>query len=147
MRPAFSQSSIRSTTFSWKHNFCAVNGKNGLHKMAKFAHNCKAWCKQWSTKAWLSVCFHGSFSCKYLLPSRAKSITANKPSRKRNCSMQFSICVLLSVMRWRRAASTGVSADSWNAGTRPPHNLCINTMARFTKLPNTATSSLLMRSW
>ena len=87
--PAFSHSSILSTTFIICNIFCAVKGRKGFIKIARLAVNCKQMCRQlsiWccaSVIGWpsLFVCLatiQGSLSCRYLLPLRAISITSHR---------------------------------------------------------------------
>ena len=70
--------------FSILHIRSALNGIKGSQSTARLAHICKA---VFSTVAVYSglvfICFHGSVSVRYLLPTRARFISSANASRKR----------------------------------------------------------------
>ena len=89
--------------------------------------------------------FHGSQSVMYLLPMRARFIASFCASRNLNTSSSdstFCFTSLNSLMVCR-----SVSVSSPHSGTTPSKYFFVSCSARFTKLPYTATSSLLLRSW
>ena len=89
--------------------------------------------------------FQGSVSCRYLLPALAMSMAILSASRKWKVAIASSSAFFRRSISSQRSRST--SAASVVAGTTPPKYLCVRTMARFTKLPRMATSSLLLRAW
>ena len=123
--------------------------------MERLAVNCKAMCSELSISFWLPVTsnwslvtfFHGSFSCKYLFPFLARSITSYSASLNLYCSKRFSIFVFVAAISSSNFLSVSSKISSCSFGTFPLQSLCINTKVRFTKFPKMATSSPFVLSW
>ena len=89
--------------------------------------------------------FHGSCSCRYLLPNRATFMASFKASRNLKASNDFAILRPHCVIAAKASRSESVSTPG--SCTTPSKYLCVSTITRFTKLPSPATNSLLLRVW
>ena len=127
-------------------SFPALNGVKGSKAIARSAQICRQVYRMEAVRS-MSVfaTFQGSMSEMYLLPMRAMFIASFRASRKWKVSTYFSRASLQGTMDASVSASMGSGLRF--SGTTPPKYLCVRTTARFTKLPNTATSSLLLRCW
>ena len=89
--------------------------------------------------------FHGSHSVIYLLPMRASTIASFCASRNLYVSSRLSTFSFTSLNASTACLSTSFSSPQ--AGTIPSKYFFVSCKALLTKLPYTATSSLLLRSW
>ena len=124
----------------------AAKGVKGSNATARSAHTCS---ERLSIVAVRSISvlatFQGSVSEMYLLPARAIDIASFRASRKWYPSRFLSMEALSTGICESSSLSTSSSVP--HGGTLPAKYLCVSTTALFTKLPNTATSSLLLRCW